>query len=286
MTYLSPEQVAQLLRGLNPSRVSQDDAGYSHLQAYDVRAHLTRIFGFGRWSADLTDLTLLYEMETTTKQGKPAYKTAYRATVRLTVCAPDGTVLATYTEAAVGESVMPDFKRGDCSDMAIKTAESQAFKRCAANLGDQFGLGLYAKGSTAALVKRTLLNPEESAADSAVDHDAPPVVPETPTEEMSSSEVVEPPPVPDPVVSPSGEGDGGPDKAALVAEAVAALRQRVLDAMQHRNRNEALQMLTRISMEAGQAKLLNEQTTSPAGAPLTLNVLIDEGVKHRTRSAT
>lgn len=284
MTYLSTEQVAQLLRGINPARVSHDDAGYSHLQAYDVRAHLNRIFGFARWSADLLDLTALYEQETTTKQGKPAYKTAYRATLRLTVHAPDGTLLASYTEAAVGEATMPDFKRGDCADMAIKTAESQALKRCATNLGDQFGLSLYAKGSTAALVKRTLLTPETTATatNAAVDHDTVPVVPETPAEEMSSSSAVEPPPVPDPVVSPSGEGDGGLDKPALVA----ALRERVLEAMQHRNRNEALQMLTRISMEAGQRKVLSEPTMSPSGEPMTLNVLVDEAIKHRTRSTT
>jgi hypothetical protein len=43
--------------------------------------------------------------------------------------------------------------------MAIKTAESQAFKRAAINLGDQFGLGLYNGGSTASTVKDTLVKP-------------------------------------------------------------------------------------------------------------------------------
>ena len=45
--------------------------------------------------------------------------------------------------------------------MAIKTAESQAFKRCAINLGDQFGLSLYNNGGTASVV-RAVLDAEES----------------------------------------------------------------------------------------------------------------------------
>ncbi len=158
-TYFTDSQQRQLLRPINPLRVKHMD-GLSHLEAWDVRAHLNRIFGFGRWSADLLDIAELYSVETTTRAGKPAWKTAYRATLRLTICAPDGGVLATYTEAAVGESTMPDFKRGDCHDMAIKTAESQALKRCATNLGDQFGLSLYDSGRMDAVVLRTLAGAE------------------------------------------------------------------------------------------------------------------------------
>jgi hypothetical protein len=43
--------------------------------------------------------------------------------------------------------------------MAIKTAESDAFKRAAINLGDQFGLSLYNNGSTQPVVKQTLVAP-------------------------------------------------------------------------------------------------------------------------------
>jgi hypothetical protein len=177
-SYLSPEQVAGLLRPINPKRVAKLD-GLSHLEAYDVRAHLNRVFGFGRWSEELVELVELFALETTTKAGKPAVNVGYRATVRLTVCAPDGTTLATYTEAAAGDSQMPTFKRGDCYDMAIKTAESQALKRCATNLGDQFGLSLYRNGSQEALVLATLVGaPEQSKKDEAPDAQAPAVVPE------------------------------------------------------------------------------------------------------------
>jgi hypothetical protein len=173
--------VGTLLRGIKPSRVLHLD-GMSHLAAYDVRAHLNRVFGFGRWSADVLDVTPIYEQPTKTKNGKEAFTVAYRATVRLTVCAPDGTALATYTECAVGDSTMPDFKRGDCHDMAIKTAESQALKRCATNLGDQFGLSLYRNGSTDPVVTVTLVGLPEAPVDDGdgqtVDERVPDVVPE------------------------------------------------------------------------------------------------------------
>lgn len=145
---ITPEQQTQLLKAIHPSRVAKLD-GMSHLAAWDVRAHLIRVFGFGEWSADLVEISCLYDQETVTRAGKEARKVAYRATVRLTIHATG----ATYTEAAVGESIMPTFKHGDAHDMAIKTAESQAFKRCAINLGTQFGLSLYDAGSTNDVVK-------------------------------------------------------------------------------------------------------------------------------------
>lgn len=194
--YLSPQQVDTLLRGIKPSRVLHLD-GMSHLAAYDVRAHLNRVFGFGRWSADVLDVTPLYEAETETKNKKPAYKVAYRATVRLSVCSPDGTRLATYTECAVGESVMPDFKRGDCHDMAVKTAESQALKRCATNLGDQFGLSLYRNGSPDPVVTVTLVGrtePDPTGETPVVDESAPEVVAEQEPVHEDEPQTAKPPP--------------------------------------------------------------------------------------------
>ena len=144
---ISKSQVEQLLRPINRNRVKTLD-GMAHLEAWDVRAMLIRIFGFGGFSLDLVDLALIHDQETSTRAGKAARKVAYRATVTLTI----HDLGCTYTEAAVGESVMPEFKWGDAHDMAIKTAESQALKRCAVNLGDQFGLSLYNGGSTNAVI--------------------------------------------------------------------------------------------------------------------------------------
>ena len=159
-TYLTNEQQTQLLKPINPLRVAHAQ-GLSHLEAWDVRAHLNRILGFARWSADLLNIEMLYEDKTTTRSGTSAWSVGYRATMRLTICAPDGSTLATYTEAAAG-GPMPNPSRADCHDMAIKTAESQALKRCATNLGDQFGLSLYDEGRTDAVVLATLLHKSDT----------------------------------------------------------------------------------------------------------------------------
>lgn len=150
-TGLNEKQLEQLLKPVAAYRVKQVD-GMSHLEAWDVRRFLIRIFGFGEWSAEVQDCQFVYEESTMTKSGKPAFKVGYRATVCLSIHATG----ARFTECAFGESIMPDFKRGACHDMAIKTAESQALKRCAVNLGDQFGLGLYNGGKTDAVVSGTL----------------------------------------------------------------------------------------------------------------------------------
>jgi Rad52/22 family double-strand break repair protein len=171
--YIDRKQWAQLIAPIRPQRVGHKD-GQSHVEAYDCRAHLSRIFGFARWSEDVIDVTMLYEQSKPHEKATepPRWRAAYRATVRLTVNAPDGTVLATYTETATGSNFgwLPDSKRDEAHDMAIKTAASQALKRCAINLGDQFGLSLYNKGSLAALVGGTIAAPpEERGAPSAPD---------------------------------------------------------------------------------------------------------------------
>ena len=159
-THLNERQVAALLAPINPRRVFSLD-GQSHLAAYDVRAHLNRIFGFGEWSADTTELTMLYE-QSKVDGSTTRWRAAYRATVQLNVLY--GT---TYTETATGTNFgwLPDSKRADAHDMAIKTAASQALKRCAMNLGDQFGLSLYNKGSLKPVVMASLAYEATTPAD-------------------------------------------------------------------------------------------------------------------------
>ena len=157
---LRANQVEQLLKGINPSRVGKDGKGFAHLEAWDVRAHLIRIFGFAKWSQELIELEPIFETSIE-KDGKTRWTVAYRATVRLTIFTGD-LEDAVYTEAAVGDS-QNNPSRADAHDMAIKTAESQAFKRCAINLGDQFGLSLYNNGGTGSVV-RAVLDQEQARA--------------------------------------------------------------------------------------------------------------------------
>jgi recombination DNA repair RAD52 pathway protein len=146
---ITPTQKEQLLKPLNPVRVANRQGGggrsLSYLEAWDVKAHLIRIFGFGGWSWNVQAAELVYEQE----NGR-MWNVAYKVIGQLTVPSLD----CTYTEAAVGSSTLP--QRGEAHDMAVKTAESDAIKRAAINLGDQFGLSLYNNGSTAAVVVQTL----------------------------------------------------------------------------------------------------------------------------------
>lgn len=159
-SYLSETQVSHLLGPINPQRVARAN-GQSHVEAYEIRAHLNRIFGIARWDEQVIDQQLVYEERIepgTLKPNDPhvRWSVLYRTLVRLDVRAPDGTHLATYTEGATGEAINQPH-RHEAHDLALKTSQSQALKRCAVNLGDQFGLSLYRKGSTAQLVQGTLV---------------------------------------------------------------------------------------------------------------------------------
>ena len=159
-SYFTERQLEQLLKPLNPSRIETlDKAGQSlsYLNHADVRAHLTRVFGFGRWDAEVLDTELLFddEQEDARHPGKTRWYVSWRATVRMRVRSPNGELIATYAETAIGGNVQP--QRHEAHDMALKSAVSDALKRCAINLGDQFGLGLYDKGGTGAIVRATLV---------------------------------------------------------------------------------------------------------------------------------
>ena len=150
---LTDKQREILLRPINANRIAQRKGGggksLSYLEAWDVKAHLIRVFGFGEWSADVLSADLAYE-----EQVGNNWSVGYKVVLRLTI----HTTGATYTEAAVGMAQLP--ARGEAHDMAIKTGESDALKRAAINLGDQFGLSLYNNGGTAPVVIQTLHNEE------------------------------------------------------------------------------------------------------------------------------
>ena len=132
------EQYAYLLRPINEKRVHKDGKGKRHVQAYDVRAELIRAFGFGNFSIETVGIHLI----SATENGN-RWTVLYRADVRLTVRSADGRECR-YEDSATGDAInQPGV--ADAHDLAIKKALSQALKRCAVNLGDQFGLALYNK---------------------------------------------------------------------------------------------------------------------------------------------
>jgi len=146
---INDHQYQQLLKPLNPSRVAkrqQAGRNLSYLEAWDVKAHLIRIFGFGGWSWDVLSADIAFEEKNEKGQWNVGYKVVGRLRIESLCC--------TYTEAAIGSSSLP--QRGEAHDMAIKTAESDALKRAAINLGTQFGLSLYDNGSLKDVVGTTL----------------------------------------------------------------------------------------------------------------------------------
>lgn len=153
---LNEAQVAQLMRPINPRRVLKAQ-GQSHVPAYDVIAHLTRIFGVGGWSFEVVSLDLIHERSTPPKSDKDQGRwwVTYRCVGRLTIRNLAGDEIARYEDAATGSAQnLPT--PGDAHDFAVKNAVSYTIKRCAKDLGDQFGLSLYNKGSMAPLLGATL----------------------------------------------------------------------------------------------------------------------------------
>lgn len=159
---LTAQQLAVLARPINSARVATRSASgrtLSYLEAWDVKAHLIRVFGYAGFDAELVDYHWIATREYAAKDDKAMVEVIYAARVRLTLRDPEGNQVAVYTEGAVGSTSGPDYLLGDHHDNALKTAESDALKRCAVYLGNQFGASLYDNGSKLDVVKGTVLDP-------------------------------------------------------------------------------------------------------------------------------
>lgn len=150
---LSSEQIDVLLRPIRSNRVLSAQ-GQSHVPAYDVVAHLSRVFGFEGWDKEVLSIELVGE-DAVEKGGRVGYTVTYRCLMRLTVYDWEGRVVKVVEDGACGSANnLPS--RGDAHDFAYKNAISYAIKRCAKDLGDQFGLSLYNKGSQRAVVGKVI----------------------------------------------------------------------------------------------------------------------------------
>lgn len=167
---LTRAQIARLTKAIDPNHV-ESKQGLSYMAQHEVRAELTRIFGFGNWDTEVEEMQFVYEYEVgpdhpeyprDKSKAKPMYyRVCYRAKVRLTIRDYWGNEVCSFSEwHAEANSILPD--RGEAHAMAMTSVESYALRRAAIGLGDRFGLGLYDKGSKAALVKGTLqtIDPE------------------------------------------------------------------------------------------------------------------------------
>jgi hypothetical protein len=150
---LTLAQRRRLLRPLNEKRIKKNPKGFSYIPHNDSRAELIKTFGLCGYDLETlsVDQVAARTSESQYKKnedGSPKYVYSYvfRATVRLTVKDEHGGTLAIYTASGAGGSTNQPSET-DAVDNAIKGAESEAFKRCAINLGDQYGLSLYDDGA-------------------------------------------------------------------------------------------------------------------------------------------
>lgn len=161
---LTRAQIARLKQAIDPNHVEKKQS-LSYMAQHEVRAELTRIFGFGNWDTQVESMDFLWEYEVEpghseypppAKNPKPRYyRACYKASVRLTIRDYWGNVVCSFVEYhAEANSILPD--RGEAHAMAITSVESYAMRRAAIGLGDRLGLGLYNGGKTDPLVKGTL----------------------------------------------------------------------------------------------------------------------------------
>lgn len=155
---LTKEQVLALMGNLSEHRVSKRSgaggSNLSYLEAWDVKATLIRVFGFGNFSCDLIESDIVKIIPD--EKDATKFTVLAKCTMRLTIHATG----ATYTEtAAASQSGRQGV--GEVADFALKTAESDALKRAAIYLGTQFGLSLYNSGQTGDVV-RVVIEPEQA----------------------------------------------------------------------------------------------------------------------------
>lgn len=132
-TIFTPEQIAELQKPIDESRVQRRPDGLTYLPTYDVIETANRIFGYGGWQREIKRLEKIYEDE-----SEGTYSVAYLCEYRIRI----GDV--THEDVGFGSGVsQTDPARAH--ETALKGAVSDALKRCFRALGNQFGLGLYKK---------------------------------------------------------------------------------------------------------------------------------------------
>lgn len=270
---LSAYQLRMLHGGINPNRV-RNLRGLAHLEAWDVRRQLIRIFGFGGFSIETLSLDLVHNhgqegFRRKNKQGEfygdpfTAWTVVYRAQVRLTIFDTSGREISHWEDGAAGDAVnQPSV--GDAHDMAMKTSLSQAVKRCATNLGDQFGLSLYNDGSRDAVVNYSAAHPPQEwkqAAPPQPEPEDPPVQGEPDAPKDTDEAAPAPDSAPAPTVQPP-------------SERLAALLRQVSDCWKSGN----VLIFEQIKADGAKHEVLDEEFTAKDGAVTTLRKVLDDRI--------
>lgn len=149
---LSVHQLQLLHAGaIHGARVKTRDR-LAYVEAWDIKAMMTRVFGYAGWSSECLTAEIIRaeERPQVADPNKMNWSVTAKAAVRLTVHQTG----AVYTEYAIANNAQPSWH--EAADTALKSAESDAFKRAAINLGTQFGLSLYDSGSHRDVIRRVV----------------------------------------------------------------------------------------------------------------------------------
>ena len=170
---LTPEQLTELTKPLDPRMISKRKAGFSsvsYLEGHHAIDQANRIFGFGQWGTEIVSLdqVVLYDPLTGEAIG-----VEYRALVRISVagCLPvmdvgsqpvttwnvEDQVMSRREKAkkSLHEEITPEERRSaravivEAHEQAKKGAVTDAIKRAFRLFGSQFANGLYGDGPIA-----------------------------------------------------------------------------------------------------------------------------------------
>jgi recombination DNA repair RAD52 pathway protein len=258
MSYLSQTQIDWLLRGIDKGRVKRSQ-GHDHIEQWDVRRWLTRIFGFGRWSMEVIDVTLVHERPRLDEQMRDtgSVDVLYRATVRVSVMSPEGKFLARYEDVATGDAQnQPPIS---AHDLALKSAVSTALKRACTCLGDQFGLSLY-NGGIEPVVKRSLVAGSHY-------NETDPVLPDTSQETVEGGDIEA-----DEPAKPTQQEPIEQTSANAAQDLVESYAATLAKLAEHTNKQARTKEVTRLSLAISKDGLVQSMTSQG----VTLQVLIDQ----------
>lgn len=266
---LTDNQLKVLFSELHQSRVGFNQKGFAHVQQWDVRRFLIRVFGFGGYDTELVSIECVREIEhqPSNPSGKSRWTVVYRVHQRLTIKDIAGNPIASYDGVATGDAQnQPGL--GDAHDGAVKEADSQSLKRAAVNLGDAFGLSLYNGGKTDAVVRWSAAHPEPASDAQSVPED-PPVLPDPETPQPGAD--AEESPKPSPAARAVRSVDGG-QQAQAAAPATAP------------QANDERQ--TALAEMQDLAKSINFADGLPAQFQATFGHAIEQGTAAEFREAT
>jgi DNA recombination protein Rad52 len=143
------EQQKQLLEGkLDPdvvkTRAGPNGRKLSYLEGWHIIQGLNEVFGWGCWSAETVELVRQHDpvvIPPSEEHPRGGVVVTYSARVRLTVYSEDHSRKVVRERTGGHRGFGPTV--GQAIEDCLKSAETDALKRCASTFGNRFGLCLY-----------------------------------------------------------------------------------------------------------------------------------------------